>query len=306
MLSPWPHPPQLSNSYQDKALSLLCLPLSCVSARQITQSVSHHQSALFAQFCCSISCFIQSACIYVPCVLFLPAHFYWTPSLLGLPGRAVDLTLLFLQASCRFSPHLFPGDLLASLQLHSSPSPQLLVLIHSVLLFSRSSPKLRWPSSCIFVPGQRQPPAADLWGCFAIIAAPQAISSSCPSSTCPRWAMHRHYPNTGDQVLAAVNPHPMSPNLRTAEEVFSADSPVWRPALGWDFLSFSPLQAPHYGALGCSRKAFPNGSYCCLPARSGRGRCCGVGVGTGMRFPVQHGWTRGCDLELWFRAIHHC
>lgn len=100
--------------------------------------------------------------------------------------------------------------------------------------------------------------------------------------------MHRHYPNTGDQVLAAVNPHPMSPNLRTAEEVFSADSPVWRPALGWD-LSFSPLQAPHYGVSGCSRKAFPNGSYCCLPARSGRGRCCGVGVGTGMRFPVQHG-----------------
>lgn len=38
--------------------------------------------------------------------------------------------------------------------------------------------------------------------------------------------------------MAAVNPHPMSPNLRTAEEVFSADSPVWRPALGWDFLSY--------------------------------------------------------------------
>lgn len=59
MLQPWPNPPVLNNSYRDNTVSLLCFPRCCVSARQINQAVSHHQAALFAQFCRSISCFIE-------------------------------------------------------------------------------------------------------------------------------------------------------------------------------------------------------------------------------------------------------
>lgn len=92
---------------------------------------------------------------------------------------------------------------------------------HSLAVF-HPPPKLRWLSSCILFPGQGEPPAADLWCCLAISTAPQALSSSCPSSICPGQVMHRHYPSTGDQVLAAVNPHPMSPNLRNCRwKVFS-------------------------------------------------------------------------------------
>lgn len=175
---------------------------------------------------------------------------------------------------------------------------------HSLAVF-HPPPKLRWLSSCILFPGQGEPPAADLWCCLAISTAPQALSSSCPSSICPGQVMHRHYPSTGDQVLAAVNPHPMSPNLRNCRwKVFCWFGGL--PLGGRDFSFFFPLQAPHYGASGCSRKAFPNGSCSCLPARSGVGRCCGVGVGTGMRLPVLHGWTQSCDLEPFTTARSTC